>query len=335
MAERSSISQAVQIGVETTPGTAVAASRRLGSIGIELGVQADIKTRRPIGQKYANLAVLGKEWAEGDVSGAPVYTELPYLFASLLSAPTATVVNLAAGTPSEATRWVFQSSNFDQDIPRTFTVEQGDSVRAHRASYGLLTDLSMSWSRGDIEMDGIMLAKRIEDGVVLTAGATQLPQVPVRPSELSVYLDVASTSIGATKLTRAISGEVSVGSRFMPVWVVDAAQPSFVNHVEGEPEVGFTLKQQADAEGMANLERMRAGGTAFLRLHAAGPVIAENGATPIRHEMIIDVAGQITEPNSFSDEDGIYAIEWGFGAVFSPEWGHAVRAEVTTTTATL
>lgn len=327
MAERSTISQAVQIGVETVPGTAVAATRRLGSIGIELGVQATINSRRPIGQKYANLQVLGKEWAEASVAGAPVYTELPYLFASIFSNPTVTPV---AGAVS-ANRWVFESSNFDADAPRTFTVEQGDSTRAHRAAHALLTDLSMTWSRDDIELDGTMLAKAIEDGVTLTAGSAQLAQVPVRPSELSVYLDATAGAIGTTKLTRAISGETSIGSRFAPVWVVDAAEPSFVATIESEPEVTFNLTQQANAQAMENLTRMRAGGTAFLQLRAEGPII--EGTT--RHEMIIEVAGQISEPNPFGDEDGIYAVEWGFGAVFDPTWGNAVRAEVVTTTAAL
>lgn len=325
MAERSTISQAVQIGVETTPGTAVAASRRLGSIGIELGVQTVINSRRPIGQKYANLQVLGKEWSEASVSGAPVYTELPYLFASIFSNPTIT----PEGTG--AYKWVFESDNFDADAPRTFTVEQGDSSRAHRAAHALLTDLSLTFDRENMELDGTMLAKAIEDGITLTPTSTQLPQVPVRPSELSVYLDTSGATIGTTKQERAISGEIGIASRFAPVWVLDAAQPSFVATIESEPEVTFNLTQQADAQGMENLERMRAGETVFLQLRGVGPVI--EGTT--RHEMLVEIAGQVAEPNPFGDEDGIYGIEWGFGAVFDPTWGHAVRAEVITTTATL
>lgn len=334
MAERSTISQAVQLGVEVTPGTPVAATRRLGSLGVELGVQADISTKRAVGQKYASLAVLGKEWSEADLSGSPVYPELPYLFASILSAPTVTQI-MDGATPTGAYLWTFATSTFDADAPKTFTLEQGDSVRAHRTSYGIISDLSMQWSREDIELGGTMLARRLEDGITLTAGATTLAQVPVRPTELSIYMDTDPANFGTTKLQRAISGQVSLGSRFSPVWVVDAAQPSWVAHVEGVPEVGFTLMQQANAEGMSTLERMRAGGTSYFRIHARGPIIYGTGETATRHEMILDVAGQITEPNPFSDEDGVYAIEWGFGAVFDPTWGHAIRAQVITTTSAL
>jgi len=334
VAERSSLSQAVQLGVESTPGTAVAATKRLGSIGFELGVQAEINTRRPIGQKYPNISVLGKEWGEADISGAPVYTELPYVYSSLISTPTVTQI-MDAAIPTAAWRWVFQSSTFDADAPKTFTIEQGDSVRAHRAAYGLITDMTMEWSREEITLDGTMLSKRIEDGITLSVGATALPQVPVRPTELSVYLDPTDSALGTTKLLRAISGEFSIESRFAPVWVVDAAQTSFVAHVESEPEVKFTLLQQANAQGMENLVRMRAGGTAFLRLHAVGPVIYTNGPLTVTHELKIDLAGQITEPESFSNEDDIYAVEWGFSTVYDPTWANAYRVEVITTTAAL
>lgn len=333
--ERSAISQAVQVGIEAVPGTGVAATRRLGSLGVEMGVNVDIKTIRPVGQKYASSTALGKEWTEAELSGSPVYTELPYLLASLISAPTTQAITdgtVATG----ATRWTFDSTTFGADAPLTLTVEQGDRVRAHRAVYGLISELTMEWSREEIELDGTMLARRLQDGILLTPGATQLPQVPVRPSELSVFLDNTAAGLGTTKLGRAISGEWSIGGdRYLPVWVVDAAQDSFVGHVEGEPEVTSALSLQANAQGMESLVRMRAGGTAFIRLHAVGPVIYTAGAVTVRHELILDTAAQVTEVEQFSEEDGIYAIGFNYTAVHDPTWARAFRATVVTTTSAL
>jgi hypothetical protein len=335
MPERSTISQAVQIGVEATPGTAVAATRRLGSIGVEVGAQADISAQRPNGQKYANLQVLGREWSEASLSGAPAYTELPYLFSSLLSTPTVTPVVGAGNTATGAHLWTFDTNSFGADAPKTYTIEQGDASRAHRVTYGLLQALTMGWSRNEVSLDGTMLSRRLEDGITMTPGGAMLPQVPVRPSELSVYLDSTSGDLGTTKLTRAISGEWAVGSRFTPVWVVDAALPSFAAHVESEPEASFTLMQQADAQGMANLVAMRGGTTRFARLEAVGPIIAGTGDTAVRHRMTLDMAGQVSDVSPFSDEDGVYAVEWTFGAVHDPTWTRAMRVQVTTTTAAL
>ena len=51
MAERSTVTQSVQIGVETTPGTSVAALKRLGSMGFKIGVQTDFNSLHPTGAK--------------------------------------------------------------------------------------------------------------------------------------------------------------------------------------------------------------------------------------------------------------------------------------------
>jgi hypothetical protein len=336
VAERSTISQSVQIGVETTPGTGVAATRRLGSIGFEMGIQTEISGQRPIGQKYASLQILGKEWTEADVSGAPVYTELPYIFSSLIDTGVVTQI-MDAATPTGAYRWVFESDTFGEDAPKTFTIEQGSAARAHRVTNAILSDWNMEWSREEISLGGTALARALEDGVTLTAGATGLDQIPVKPTDLSVYLDPTHTALGSTKMVRALSGEVSLESRYVPLWVVDRAQPSFVTTLEGEPELTFSLVLMADAQGMAPLTAMRAGETRFLRLEAVGPVIYPGNGTSTtqRHKMVIDIAGQISEPQEFEDADGVFAIGWEFTGVHSPAWTRAFRVEVITTLATL
>lgn len=335
MAERSTITQSVQIGVEVTPGTAVAATKRLGSMGFNMGPQTEFTALRPIGQKYASLQILGKEWAEADLEGSPVYTELPYAFASFINSPSVSQV-MDGATPTGAFQWTFQSNTYGDDSPKTFTVEQGSSFRAHRVSNCILTEYSMEWSREEIELSGTWLARAIEDGITLTANPTMLPQIPVKPADLSVYLDDDAASLGTTKMTRVLKGEFTVEDRFAPLWVVDAEQASFVNTVEGEPTVEFVMTQMADAQAMANLVAMRGGVTKFLRLEGVGPVIYTPGTgDPIRHRMTLDFAGQVSDVSSFDDEDGVYAIEWTFSAVHDPTWGKAFMASVITTTAAL
>jgi hypothetical protein len=336
MAERSTITQSVQIGVETTPGTAVAANKRLGSLGFSIGPSTEFNDLRPIGQKYPSLQILGKEWATADLEGSPVYTELPYAFASCINSPVVTPL-MDGSTSTGASKWTFTSNTFGDDNPKTFTVEQGSNFRAHRVSNCILTEFGMEWSREEIELNGEWIAKAIQDGITMTSSPTQLPQIPVKPADLSVYLDPTSAALGTTKLLRALKGEFNIEDRFEPLWVVDAAQNSFVSTVEGEPTVEFKLTQMADAQAMANLVAMRGGTTSFLRLEGIGPKIY-SGATPdkdVYHSMKIDVAGQISDISPFDDEDGVYAIEWTFGAVHDPTWGKAFSVEVVTTTSAL
>ncbi len=334
MPERSTINQSVQIGVETTPGVAVAATKRLGSIGFAVGIQSEINARRPIGQKYPSLQVLGKEWSEADIEGGPVYTELPYIFSSLLSTATSVTQIMDGTTATGAYRWVFDSTSFGDDVPKTFTLEQGSPTRAHRITNGIISEFGLEWDSEEVEISGTLLGKAIEDGITMTASPTQAAQIPVKPRDISVYLDNAHTALGTTKLTRLLSGEFNLSDRYVPLWVVDRALKSFANTIEGEPELEFTLTQMADAQGMANLNAMRDGSTRFMRMEAIGPVIY-SGTTVVRHTLLIDVAGQVSEPGEFSDEDGVYAMEWTFGGVHDPNWGRALRAEVVTTLAAL
>src|SRR5262245_37804271 len=289
MAERSSISQAVQIGVETTPGTAVAANKRMGSMGFELGPALDTSPLRPEGQKYATLVIVGKEWSEGKLSGMPVYTELPYAFSSVMSAATVTAIQDGA-SPTGAAKWPFEPSTFNADNPKTFTVEQGSAVRAHRLVGALIKSYSWKFGRDKIELDGELFGKSIEDGITMTSSPTLLPQVPVRPAELSFYIDDASADLGDTKMLRTLKGEFSISDRYDPLWVVDAAQTSYAATVEVEPTVELKVTQEANAQGMEQLTAMRAGGTAFMRLEAVGPnIYTGSGGSPliVNHQVTI------------------------------------------------
>ena len=335
IAERSSITQAIQVGIESTPGTAVAANKRLGSMYVELGPAIDSSPLQPTGQKYPTAEILGKEWSEGKISGMPVYTELPYAFASVVNAPTVVQI-MDSATPTLAYRWTFDSNSFTDDTPKTMTVEQGSTFRAHRVAGLLFSEYGWKWGRDKIELDGKAFGKSIEDGITLTASPTLLPQVPVRPTELSLFLDTAAASLGTTKMLRTLKGETKLSDRYVPLWVVDAAQTSYVSTVEDAPELSMKVTMMADAQAMARLTAMRAGVTQFLRLRATGPNIYTS-ITPlvVNHQVTWDVAGQISDISSFSDEDGVYAVEFTFTAVIDPTWGKAFTVEVITTTSAL
>lgn len=327
MAERSSLNQNVQIGVETVHGTAVPATKRLQSIGIEPSVSVEKDNFRPIGSKFSALSTLGKEWAQASITGRATYTELQYLLSSVVG--TAVTSTPAAG----ATQWQFTPSTRADDAPKTFTVEHGSGVRSDRFTYGLVTEIGMNFSRSSIEVTGSMLARAIEDGVAMTStGVDALPLIPVLPTEVTVYLDDTAVALGTTKLTRMISGTFTLGGRFGPVWVLDAANPSFVNHIETEPSLNASLTLQADNQGMALLETLRKGDSKFLRIEAIGPVIA--GGTE-NYRLTLDLACKISDTGGFSDQDGVYAIEFTALGVHDGVWDKAMQITLVNDQATL
>lgn len=333
MPERSTISQVVQIGVETTPGTAVAASKRLTGMSIEPNPEAEMDQFRPMGQKYNALSILNKEWVEADISGKPTYTEIVYPLSSLLKSVTPTQI-MDGATPTGAYTWLFEPSSTEEDTVKTFTVEQGGSVRAHRFAYGLVNELGLTFSREGTDLSGTMLGRRITDAITLTASPTDVPLVPIIPSQVDIFLDTTSAGIGATKLTRVASVEWGLSGRFNPLWILDSSQASFAGHVEGEPDLSSTISLMADATGMAFLDRMRDGATRFMRIRATGEQIYAGG-TPVNHSLTIDMAVKVADPGGFSDEDGVYNSEWDLVGVHDATWGRAFRITVVNNLASL
>jgi len=421
MTERASIFEAVQIGVETTPGTAVAAAKRMQGLTVTPGIKSSISTYKGSGFKFPTISTMGKEWVEAGVSGPMSYTDLVYILSGIMG--TAAIVDGGGGVYT----WTFTPKLYSGDTPKTYTIETGSVLRAQRFAYGLLTGGTLQINRDECTFSASMIAHALEDDVylstnakysivksgdatggtfTLTVGAATtsaiaydanaatvqaaiealatvgtgnvvctggaLPStavvatfvndlaqtavtmtidttnitgggsmtitatavgaapavvdlVPVTSPEVLVY--VASTQAGlagATALARNFAVSVALNSRFGPVWVLNGSR-NFAAHVETAPDLSASLLVEADDEGMAQLPKMRTGDTLWVRVKATSPTMVA-GTTP--YSMQIDMATKITDAADFSDEDGVYAIEWTLTGVSDPTWGKAIQTTI-------
>src|SRR5690348_11127370 len=92
MAERATVFQTTQLGVESTSarGTVVAAYKRLRCTSIEPTPVVPVTPYRPMGFKYATTSVKQKEHTEAAIRGVLCYNDLVYLLSSLLCQPAIT-----------------------------------------------------------------------------------------------------------------------------------------------------------------------------------------------------------------------------------------------------
>lgn len=322
--ERATVTQQYQIGVESTPGTAVPANKVLPTVTFDYKPKAEVDLIRPNGWKFPSATFLNKEWAEGKVEGKPCYNALAYLLAGVLKKVAAQQPD-ATGAPS-VYQWTMQPELSAEDTVATFTVERGSSVRADRMSYGIIPEFSLSLDRSKAELGGSVIGGAFEDGITLTADPSEVPVAPLLPGHVDVFLDESFANLGNTKLTRLLSAEFAISNRFGPLWVLDTDQTSWAAKVEKAPTVTMKLKMEADAVGMSPLAKLRAGDTVFLRLQATGPEI-EGG---LHYGLQIDMPAKVSEePSDFSDQDGVYAIEWTFHAVYCGDCGFALKAVLT------
>ncbi len=164
-----SIFQTVQLGLEAplSPGTAVPATKKLQSMGIEPSIKVDTKKFRPAGSKFPSLVVPGKEWAAAKVSGLATYTEIVYALASVMG-----YVAPAQQGGTAAYLWDFVIRNSRPDAPSTFTVEHGTWQRARRMTNFLLTAFGLDYSRDAIELSGDAIGRAMTEDIHLSTNAT-------------------------------------------------------------------------------------------------------------------------------------------------------------------
>lgn len=326
MTERASLLQTVQVGVESTSGTAVNSGKMLGATSIEASVMAEVKKFKPTGQKFNTLSAMGKEWTEADISGVLSYTDWVYL--------TASGIQYTAPDQQEATAaylWAALPSQTAVDTVKTYTVEIGGAVRAHEFAYGLITNLGYTITRDECTVKGKMIGQVLSDGITMTSTPTAIDIVPVMPDDVSFYMDTLYGDIGETKLTRVLSIDFDTGERFKPVWAVDAANASFAAHVEAEPNPVMKIKLEADSVGMGLLATMRTGAKKFIRVQAVGATIEGAYSYKWTHDLCVTV----TNIEKFEDDEGVYAIGFELTATYDSDLAKAYSFETVNALTTL
>ncbi len=325
MVDRARVVEQVQIGLEATPGTGVAASRTMRSFQVMMHSPGQADLYRPDGHKFAVVAEVNQEWTSFDLSGKPTYTEICWPLAMLYGNPAPTV----AGTVN--TR-VYTMADTALLAPKTATIEKGGSVRAQKITYGLVTDLGFTITRSQgLQMSGSGIGHLFTDGITKTAAPTDVPLIPIIGKQFDLYIDATGAALGTTKMLRAFNIAPSIGGVFGPIWPINSANASFGAHVDLAPSSGLKLTLEADAAGMAYLAQFRAGTTVFVRAEAIGPVFT--GATT--YKFTYDAALKIKSMSPDEDEAGVTTVSWETEFTQDSTWGKAHEITVVNDVATV
>lgn len=413
--ERASVFEKCQIGVESIPGTAVAATKYLPATSLEVDPQVTSQEFKPQGSKYTTIVAEQKEWLQVAVRGYPSYGDIIYLLSSVVGTPvTSNLVDGSTATP--AYKWAFDSSSNGPDTPITYTIEQGSSVRAMRYTNALMKEIQLKFSRQSVEISGQFLATALQDGISLTGGVTAVELVPMLADGWDLFVDPTFGALGTTQVARLFDGTLALGNRWGAVWPVNSSKQSYTATVELAPTLTFMAILEADAAGMAYLQTLRNGTTVFARIRSlgaptsltsqgggiyayggrtdataavtsgnvlipdtaaastdvgkavsapfgstavfpAGTVVASVVAgtsitvnaghaptasgtgvivgTPVSYSMTTDIALKVGKIGKFSDQEGVYAVEFNYVGVADSGWGKAYHIEVVNQTATL
>lgn len=324
---RATVNQKVQLGVEsnTALGTVVACTKIFNVFDWQFGVESDTNTYRATGHKFPALQEENKEWTSIAVTGDLDYNGIIYPLASVYGATTP----VAAGASATAKKWIFNPPIVGSVVPQTYTIEQGDpSTRAHRFGYGLFGKFGYKGTRKDFTVTADGIGQVISDSVTMAStGLSVVPVAPVVSKHLNVYLDSSFGTLGTTQLLGFLSVDFMTDSTYDTFWPLNRSQASFTSHVDLAPKTICKILVEADAQGMALLNYLRAGTLYYLRVDAVGNVI--DGTNSINNGFQHDLCVSVTKANKWSDNAGVFAIEWELTIMEDYSWTHSHLLTVT------
>lgn len=270
--ETSTINQRVQLGAESTSalGTAVPASKLIQCFDFTLGINPNVSMYRPMGHKYATIQEENFEESSITVAGDLDFNGVLYLLASTMGS----VSPVAHGVSTTAKDWIFVPPIFGTVVPQTYTIQQGDSVRARSFSYGIFNSFGYKGDRKTpISVSATGFGQLLTDNIVLTSNPTAVALAPVVGKFINIYIDSTSANIGTTQILRPLAIDYSMGSIYNAFYVFNRANPSYTAHIDAVPQPIFKLMLEANAEGMAYQTNLQQGTTVYARVQAQGNVI--------------------------------------------------------------
>jgi hypothetical protein len=323
MPERASINQRPQFGVETTSGTSVAANKSLSCFDLVMGIKPTTVMYRGTGHRWPTIQAENKEWTEIDLSGDLDYQGMVYILSSIWGG--ATITLHTGGTLSHDWVWIPPISG--SITPKTYTIEQGDSVRAQKVNYGLVHSFGYKGTRDGFNMTAAMIGQLFQDAITMTATPTAIALSPVVGEQVNIYIDPTAANVGVTQYLRFLDIEYKYDNGFGPFWALNRANTSWTGAVDTVPTNTVKMLLEADAQGMGLLPSLRSGATLYLRVDAVGLII--EGAIPYAFQH--DVAIKLTNVDKFQDKEGLYAIGFEGVVVEDAAWGSGQSQKATLT----
>ena len=276
---------AIQIGAETTRGTAVAATRRIVTPAATYRRQETFEhfeedldgllsgsSRDPLNTRNGTELELG---------GMPL--DFEQILIPLLSGIKGGVISTDPGT-GEARLWTFLPSVTADPVPDTFTVEFEESDfttgQEMEAPYAFTTELEITGGdEGTPELRWVMTARKTIDSTK-TASIALPDLTEAANARWAVYIDDSWATLGTTRIAGQIYGFTWSLSDFLrPGYYLDnRTDLDFSQYEYGRRRVELTLDVVHDtaATGLVPLEEAdkAAGNTRFVRVEVTGPAFA-------------------------------------------------------------
>ena len=278
---RASVNQQVQLGVETTPGTPVAANRLLTAFTWTMGLKPTTKQFRGTGRQYPSASSLLTEMSAGKISGPGDFAQMVYPMASLWGGLTPALH--AGAVAAYDWKWTPGITGAYSAAAKSYTVQVGDVVDVEQYAYAVFHGLGYSFTRKqELQFDADLIAQTFTDGATLTPTPTFVEQVPATGAQFNLYLDSTSGGIGGTQLTDPLKVDFKASGYYDPYWPINRTNASFTSLIDKEKKHELKLTLQANTAGITfKGGYMDVGARAYVRVAGVGSLIENDQVVAI------------------------------------------------------
>lgn len=299
MSERTSAYQKAQCGIESSLGGAATIDKQLVSIGIKAAPKIITSPYTPQGSLLPTIVPIGKDYTEASYECSPIYEEIGLIFGSLFSKPTTGIYAIDGTSPN---------------TPNSYKFQIGDGTNCEGFSGAVFNSIDLKWTRDKLDVSGNILGRSMDTATWAVGAAPPATVTPILPKKVSVKVD-------DVKLTRCLSVEFSMSDRWKDLWVLDAAQNSYVKLVETPLKANVKLLLVANAEGKAFIDSVRG--------NNATQVITIEAASDTK-SFELKAATKVAAIDEFGDEEGVYAVGVDLAVVYDAVLDLAIEATVDT-----
>lgn len=310
------VHQILQIGKETTFGTAASANRQIFSLLADLDPQIPVQKVMSSGSSAPTGVVVAKEFTKVGLKGEAAFDDLLYIWDCHLKA--ATISTPGGGTLTR--KWLYTPSTTSIDTINSLTVQYGNSSINASEVAGVQWDsveLDFKPSKSiDVKIDGY--GKAITDGATLTASPTAVSLRTMSPRSIDFYIDTTAGGIGGTQVKPA-ECKFMIKDRFTPFYALNSSETSFEVNVVKSLSPSMQMVLPHDSYSNTLFTGLRAGTTYYAQIKVVGDLIEGS----LYYTMIINMPFKLEKSPRGPNQD-TYCATYDMLGVYDSTIGSAV-----------
>lgn len=303
----------LQLGRETTAGTAVAATTIWRGMGALEDQRETVFVEEDIGYlSGVDRAYQPKLQAALSMPSIPAtFEQLPHILDAGIA-----VATPASDSTGSGDVYTYTFPTTSAPTIKTYTIEGGDNEAVEEMEYAFVQSFTLEGSAGEALMVSAEWLGRQVSTSAFTTTAT-LPTVEeILFSKGKLYIDAIAGTIGTTqKSSTLLSATLSVNTGLVPVFTADGALYfTFVKNAG--PEVTLDITFEHDSTATAEIVAYRAGTPRLIRLQFEGSTLTTAGDYTVK-TLRVDLAGKWDNFQPLGDQDGNDVVTGTFRARYN------------------